>query len=244
MGCLLKCIQSEYKRRHCHEHAPPSPPRHQDRRHARPGHQLPGAAGADDPAQGQRGAAELQPRHGAGPHRPRRRWCARRRAEPAARWRSWPTCRARRSASASSPKARSGWSRARSSCSTRARTELGDVDAVGLDYKDLPRDVKAGDTPAAERRADRAHGRCRQGRSGAHHRAPGRRAVEQQGHQQAGRRPHRAGADGQGHGGHQDRDELPGRLRGRELPEERDRHGNGAPAVQRGGGRVRPQARA
>jgi pyruvate kinase len=26
-----------------------------------------------------------------------------------------------------------------------ARTELGDVDAVGLDYKDLPRDVKAGD---------------------------------------------------------------------------------------------------
>jgi pyruvate kinase len=27
-----------------------------------------------------------------------------------------------------------------------ARTELGDVDAVGLDYKDLPRDVKAGDS--------------------------------------------------------------------------------------------------
>jgi pyruvate kinase len=26
-----------------------------------------------------------------------------------------------------------------------ARTELGDIDAVGLDYKDLPRDVKAGD---------------------------------------------------------------------------------------------------
>ena len=26
-----------------------------------------------------------------------------------------------------------------------SRTELGDVDAVGLDYKDLPRDVKAGD---------------------------------------------------------------------------------------------------
>ena len=28
------------------------------------------------------------------------------------------------------------------------------------------------------------------------------------------------------------------------FPEERDRHGNGAPAVQRGGRRVRPQARA
>ncbi len=26
-----------------------------------------------------------------------------------------------------------------------SRTELGDVDAVGLDYKDLPRDVKPGD---------------------------------------------------------------------------------------------------
>ena len=35
---------------------------------------------------------------------------------------------------------------------------------VGLDYKDLPRDVKPGDMPAAQRRPDRADGRRGQGR--------------------------------------------------------------------------------
>ena len=37
-------------------------------------------------------------------------------------------------------------SRRAHSCSTRARTEPGDLQAVGLDYKELPRDVKPGDT--------------------------------------------------------------------------------------------------
>ena len=43
------------------------------------------------------------------------------------------------------------------------------------------------------------------GDAGAHPRGGRRRPVEQQGHQQAGRRPDRAGADRQGHGRHQDR---------------------------------------
>jgi pyruvate kinase len=34
---------------------------------------------------------------------------------------------------------------------------------VGLDYKELPRDVKPGDTAAAQRRPDRAHGGCVRG---------------------------------------------------------------------------------
>ena len=42
---------------------------------------------------------------------------------------------------------------------------------------------------------------------GAHHGAPRRRAVQQQGHQPPGRRPDRAGAHRQGHGGHPDRGE-------------------------------------
>ena len=58
----------------------------------------------------------------------------------------------------------------------------------------------------------------------------------------AGGGPDRAGADRQGHGGHQDRDELPVRVPGGELPEERHRHGDGAPARQRGRRDVAPQA--
>ena len=48
-----------------------------------------------------------------------------------------------------------------------------------------------------------------------------RRAVEQQGHQPAGRRPDRAGADRQGHGRHQDRDELQADYLAVSFPEER-----------------------
>ncbi len=87
---------------------------------------------------------------------------------------------------------------------------------------------------AAQRRHDRAHGRQRARRAGAHAGQGRRRAVQQQGHQQAGRWPDGAGADRQGHGGHQDRGGLPVRLPGGELPEERHRHGDGAPAGQRG----------
>ncbi len=40
-----------------------------------------------------------------------------------------------------------------------ATTELGNNQRVGLDYKDLPRDVKPGHA-AAQRRVAQAHGRC------------------------------------------------------------------------------------
>jgi pyruvate kinase len=43
------------------------------------------------------------------------------------------------------PKARSCWSRAQPFVLDAARTEPGDMHGVGLDYKELPRDVKAGD---------------------------------------------------------------------------------------------------
>ncbi len=58
-----------------------------------------------------------------------------------------------------------------------------------------------------------------------------RRAVQQQGHQQARRWPDRPSPDRQGHGRHQDRDGPVGRLRGGELSQDRDRHGTGAPTV-------------
>ena len=47
-------------------------PRHQDRRHARPRIQRPRRARASAARRRRRGAAELQPRHGAGPYRPGR----------------------------------------------------------------------------------------------------------------------------------------------------------------------------
>ena len=102
-----------------------------------------------------------------------------------ARWRSWPTCRARRSASASSTTARC--------CSTSGATFVLDAqhassarcERVGLDYKELPRDVKPGDTLLLNdglivldgrraSRGDEVHTTVRRRR----------RAVEQQGHQQ------------------------------------------------------------
>ena len=98
-----------------------------------------------------------------------------------------------------------------------SRTEPGDIKGVGLDYKELPRDVKPGDMLLLNDGLIVLTVDAVQRRAGPHHRQARRRAVQQQGHQQAGRRPHRAGADRQGHGGHPDRDELPGRLRGREL---------------------------
>ena len=112
----------------------------------------------------------------------------------------------------------------------RAATELGTSERVGLDYKELPRDVRPGDTLLLNDGLLRADGRRGARRGSAHDGRRRRRAVEQQGHQQGRRRPDRAGADRQGHGGHQDRDVVPVRVPRGELPEERDRHGDGAPA--------------
>ncbi len=66
---------------------------------------------------------------------------------------------------------------------------------------------QAGRQPAAQRRADRAHRVGGARRAGAHRGQAGRRAVQQQGHQQGRRRPDRAGTHRQGHGRHQDGDE-------------------------------------
>ena len=123
------------------------------------------------------------------------------------------------------------------------RTELGDVNAVGLDYKELPRDVKPGDTLLLNDGLLVLTVDAVQGRGRAHHGEDGRRAQQQQGHQQARRRPHRPGPDRQGHGGHQDRDVLPVRVPGRELPQERHRHGAGPPTGQRGRRALPPQGR-
>ncbi len=77
-----------------------------------------------------------------------------------------------------------------------ARTELGDEHGVGLDYKELPRDVKPGDmlllndgliVMKVEAVGD------------------GRRTVQQQRHQQTGWRPDSPRPDRQRHGGHQNR---------------------------------------
>ena len=155
-------------------------------------------------------------------------------AGPARRWRSWPTCRARRSASASSTAARRCWRPGRPSSSTPRCTELGNERARRPGLQGTAARRAPGRHAAAQRRPAQADRRRGARRAGAHHGRRRRRAVEQQGHQQGRRRPDRAGADRQGHGGHQDRDELPGRVPGGELPEERDRHGDGAPARQRG----------
>ena len=114
-----------------------------------------------------------------------------------------------------------------------AYTGLGTSERVGLDYKELPRDVRPGDTLLLNDGLLSPGGRRGARRGGAHPRRRRRRAVEQQGHQQGRRRPDGAGADRQGHGGHQGRDVVPVRIPGGELPEERHRHGDGAPARQR-----------
>jgi pyruvate kinase len=56
----------------------------------------------------------------------------------------WAICRGQKSASASSRTARSPWSSARTSSST-PKCALGNQERVGLDYKDLPKDVVNGD---------------------------------------------------------------------------------------------------
>ena len=93
---------------------------------------------------GVNGAAELQPRRRTGPHRPGRlvREAARRAGREVAIM-----------ADLQGPKIRVGkfaqgkvWLEPDAKFVLDAsRTELGDINAVGLDYKELPRDVKAGD---------------------------------------------------------------------------------------------------
>ena len=124
--------------------------------------------------------------------------CASSRRKPAARSACSSTCRARRSASASSRTAAITLASG-DSFVLDADRDARRPDGVGLDYKELPQDVRAGDTLLLDDgrivldvdgvRGSRIHRPCR----------AGRRAVEQQGHQPPRRRPHRARAHRQGH---------------------------------------------
>ncbi len=105
--------------------------------------------------------------------------------------------------------------------------ELGDQTRVGLDYQELVNDVKPGDTLLLNdgrmmMRVDRVTATTIECTV-----IDARRAVEPQGHQSPGWRPVGAGADREGHGGHQDRGGLPGRLRRGLVPEECGRHVHG-----------------
>ena len=115
-----------------------------------------------------------------------------------------------------------------------ARTELGDIDAVGLDYKSLPREVKAGDVLLLNDglivitvdavRGDAIHTTVNLGGELSNNKGINRRG----------------GADCQGHGRHPHSNEFSGRLRGGQFSEKRHRYGNGASVVQCGGWGVWP----
>ena len=111
-----------------------------------------------------------------------------------------------------------------------ADCELGDDGRVGLDYKELPRDVRPGDVLLlddgkivfeVERvSGNQVHSRVRHGGV----------LSNNKGINRLGRRPHRACASAQGHGGHPHRGEDQGRLPRGVLPEVERRHVHGAAA--------------
>ena len=122
-----------------------------------------------------------------------------------------------------------------------SRTELGDINGVGLDYKELPRDVKPGDVlllndglivlTVDSVRGESVFTKVKIG----------------------GELSNNKGINKQGGGltapalTAKDMEDIrtamsSGRLRGRELPQECDRYGNGAPALQCGRCRVQSQA--
>ncbi len=197
---------------------------------------------ANDPGRRRRGAAQLLARQGPTTIASAPRRFAKRRARPAARSPSWPTLQG--------PKIRVGkFAEGKTTLVVGqpfildAGCELGNNERVGLDYKDLPRRPAANDVLLLNDGPDRADGRAHRRRRDPYDRQDRRRSLEQQGHQPPGRRADRAGADGQGHGRHQDGDVARRRLYRGVVPEERDRHGNGAPARQHRGRAVRPAPR-
>ena len=133
-----------------------------------------------------------------------------------------------------------------SSSSTPRATELGDIERVGLDYKELPRDVRAGRHAAAQRRPDRARRSTR----------VQRRARSTPRCRLGGELSNNKGINRQGGGltapalTAKDMEDIKTAMSFQadylavSLPEERDRHGHGAPAGQRRRRAVRPQAAA
>jgi len=85
-----------------------------------------------------------------------------------------------------------------------ATTELGTNERVGLDYKELPRDLRAGDVLLLNDGLLKLVVDAVRARGGPHHGRGRRRVVQQQGHQQGRWRPDGAGADRERHGRHQD----------------------------------------
>ena len=127
---------------------------HQDRRHARPRVQRPGSAATHDRRRRRCRPPQFLARPRVRPRRARATGARVRAAGWAARSASWPTCRDRRSASASSPTARSA-SKPGQAFILDADCELGDGQRVGLDYKELPQRRRARRRAAARRRPDR-----------------------------------------------------------------------------------------
>ena len=116
-----------------------------------------------------------------------------------------------------------------------AELKIGDATQVGLDYKELPRDVAPGAILLLNDGLIRLVVEAVDGPRIVTRVVLGGIAVEQQGHQPPGRRPHGARADGQGHGRREDGGRAQGRLPRGVVPEEQGRHVHGAPAAARGG---------
>ena len=165
----------------------------------------------NDSRRRRRRAPEFFARHGARSHRPRRPGARSCRSSAAAKWRSWPICRARKSASANSRTARSQLE-TRRSLHSRRRLRTGQPGTGRPRLQGIAARRASRRHAAAQRRPDRAGRRVGDRQRDSYHGEDRRRAVEQQGHQPPGRRADRAGADRQGHGRHQDRDAASRRI--------------------------------
>jgi len=125
-----------------------------------------------------------------------------------------------------------------------SRTEPGDIQGVGLDYKELPRDVKTGDLlllndglivlTVDKVSGEQVHTTVKMGGELSNNKGINKQGggLTEQRHQQTRRWTDRASLNRQGHGRHQNRHVFSSRLRGRQLSEKRHRHGNGPPTVQ------------
>ena len=135
--------------------------------------------------------------------------------------------------------------RRRSSSSTPRCTELGTSERVGLDYKELPRDVKARRHAAAQRRPARARRSTRSSGEEVHTTVVvGGELSNNKGINKAGGGLTAPALTAKDMEDIKTAMSLPVRVPRGELPEERDRHGDGAPARQRRRREVAPQAAA
>ncbi len=144
---------------------------------------------------------------------------------------SWPTCRARRSAWASSPPARSNSRRARRSSSTPSASWAMPT-CVGLDYKELPQDVAPGAVLLLNDGLIRLNVEAVDGPRIITKVVWAETLSNNKGINRMGGGL-TAGADGQGHGGHEDGSAARSRLPCRIVSEEQAGHVHGAAAAAR-----------